>query len=190
MSHTLIVPMILGAAIALIVGGYLFVNREQESLSADIAFPEAGREAAPEQPQLQAPVIPAGWQLFENQQYGFSVYVPPGIKVMPFDEGGAHTFSFENAETAEGFQVFVVPYSDTTISRERFLQDSPSGVMKEPVDITVGGGRATTFFGEHAILGETREVWILHGGLLFEVTSYKHLDAWLMKILDTWRFTR
>ena len=36
--------------------------------------------------------------------------------------------------------------------------------------------------------GDTREVWFIHGGYLYEVTTYKELDIWLAGIMRTWKF--
>jgi hypothetical protein len=37
-------------------------------------------------------------------------------------------------------------------------------------------------------MGDTREVWFIKGGFLYEVTTYKQLDTWLAQILQTWQF--
>jgi hypothetical protein len=34
-----------------------------------------------------------------------------------------------------------------------------------------------------------REIWFIHGGFLYEVTTYKQLDSWLTPIMQTWQFT-
>jgi hypothetical protein len=44
------------------------------------------------------------------------------------------------------------------------------------------------FFGRNSIMGDTREVWFVHSGSLFEVTTYKELDAWLSQIMATWKW--
>ena len=44
------------------------------------------------------------------------------------------------------------------------------------------------FFGSNSIMGDTREVWFVHGGYLFEVNTYKDLDSWLSQIMQTWVF--
>ena len=43
--------------------------------------------------------------------------------------------------------------------------------------------------GERLRMGDTREVWFIHGGFLYEVTTYKQLDSWLAPIMQTWQFT-
>jgi hypothetical protein len=61
-------------------------------------------------------------------------------------------------------------------------------IVKEPTEIMIDGTRATMFFGHNPIMGDTREVWFIHGGYLYEVTTYKELDQWLADIMKTWRF--
>lgn len=138
-----------------------------------------------------APNVPEGWRKYANTQYGFALFVPPELSVVAFNEGeGAHTLTFESSDGRSGFQIFVVPYSESTITEERFRQDAPSGVMKERMDVVIDGITAAAFFSEHSLMGETREVWFLHDGYLFEVTTYKELDTWLAEIMRTWRFVR
>ena len=60
--------------------------------------------------------------------------------------------------------------------------------MKDAQDITIDGTPAKSFFGYNDQMGDTREVWFIHGGYLYEVTTYKPLDTWLTPILQTWKF--
>ena len=39
-----------------------------------------------------------------------------------------------------------------------------------------------------ATMGDTREVWFIHGGFLYEVVTYKELDDWFAGIMRTWKF--
>jgi hypothetical protein len=45
------------------------------------------------------------------------------------------------------------------------------------------------FFGSNSVMGDTREIWFIHGSFLYEVTTYKELDSWLAPIMQTWQFT-
>ena len=80
------------------------------------------------------------------------------------------------------------PYSGTHITDAQFQLDEPSGVIQDRTDTTVSGVPATTFFGHNDAIGDTREVWFIKGGLLYEVTTYKELDAWLKPIMQSWHF--
>jgi hypothetical protein len=54
--------------------------------------------------------------------------------------------------------------------------------------VTVDGARGIEFFSNAPRMNDTREVCFIHGGFLYEVTTYKELDAWLQPILQSWQF--
>lgn len=127
---------------------------------------------------------------YTNKRYRFSLEYPADLAVTEYDEAGsAQSIVFENSDDSRGFQIYITPYAAGEITRERFLLDAPSGVMREPIDVIVDGSRATIFFGENPIMGETREVWFIYDGFLYEVVTFKKLDAWLADIIATWRFS-
>ena len=126
---------------------------------------------------------------YSDEQYGFSLFYPDGMTVKEFDEGGgAATITFEDAVNGSGFQIFILPYAESQVSEERFLLDVPSGVRNNPVDIQVDGVMATSFSSTNASLGDTWEVWFIHEGFLYELTTLKPLENLLDKIVQTWKF--
>jgi len=135
-----------------------------------------------------------GWVSEDSREYKnlllhFSLIYPKDLIVKEYDDGtSASTITFEDATGEKSFQIFVVPYQGNQITEEQFKKDVPSGVMKEPVDIMIDDIRATMFFSTNTVLGETREVWFIRGGFLYEITTYAGLDSWLAQILSTWRF--
>ena len=81
-----------------------------------------------------------------------------------------------------------MPYTENYITSEQFKKDVPSGVMREPTDIIIGGTRATMFYSQDVVKNDTREIWFIKDGFLYEITAPAHLDAWLAQILSTWQF--
>lgn len=149
--------------------------------SGEVGLPYGAGSSAPRE-------APEGFTEYRSTRYNFSLFHPADLAVQEFDEGGgAQTIAFESEEGV-GFQIFIVPYTQSQITEERFRKDAPSGVMREPVEVLIDGARATLFFSEHALLGETREVWFIKNSFLFEVTTYKALDEWLAEIMATWKF--
>ena len=55
-------------------------------------------------------------------------------------------------------------------------------------DVMIDGATAASFYSTDTALGETAEIWFIHGGYLFEVTTLKPLAAWLSEIMSTWQF--
>jgi len=133
--------------------------------------------------------IAEGWRGYENAAFRFRLLYPEELSVREYTESGnAMSATFEDPQTGEGFQIYVTPYGETQITKEHFQLDIPSGVMKEPTDVIIGGVQGTMFFSKNSIMGDTREVWFINNGFLYEVVTYKQLDAWLGTVMQTWKF--
>jgi hypothetical protein len=138
-------------------------------------------------PTVQAP---PNSKLYQSSDYHFSVYYPDHLSLSQQGVGGgAAVMLFKDKARSEGFQIFVTPYGDQKITQDRFKMDEPSGVMNDPQNITIDGAAATEFLSTNPAMGTSREIWFLHGGYLFEVTAPQPLDAWLLSIMETWKFT-
>jgi hypothetical protein len=126
---------------------------------------------------------------YHNEKYGFSYWHTPQATITEYDEGGgAMTVVHENFEKVRGMQIFIVPYTESLITEERFKADVPSGVRSNVEDTTLDGVRAVTFNSIDEDLGETREIWIIHNGFLFEITTMKGVGNWFAPIIQSWRF--
>lgn len=157
------------------------------SSTASTAPIEHGSALATSSPATES--VGADLRSYSNKQFHFSLLFPQSLQVTEYKEqGGALTVTFENLDADQQFQIYVAPYTDRQVSAKRFNQDEPSGVREQPTDVLVDGVRATMFFSSNAIMGDTREVWFIRGGYLYEITTYKPLDTWLATIMQTWRF--
>lgn len=150
---------------------------------------QPANDTTPSGPLKPSRLAPQGQKEYRNGEYRFALFYPTELSVISYDEGsGASSFTFMNSDSSEGFQVFVVPYGERQVSAARFKLDEPSGVLKEPIQVVVDNSPATMFFGQNATMGETREVWFIKNGYLFEVTTYKALDQWLSEVMKSWEF--
>ncbi|TSC55464.1 MAG: hypothetical protein Greene041679_607, partial [Parcubacteria group bacterium Greene0416_79] len=126
---------------------------------------------------------------YKNLLLRFSLVYPKDLTVREYDDGtSASTITFEDAREGKSFQIFVVPYKEEYITGEQFKKDIPSGIIEEATDIVIDGVRATVFFSKDNILGDTREVWFIKDGFLFEITTRRELDSWLAALMKSWRF--
>lgn len=139
---------------------------------------------------VAAPVRPVatGLKRYHNDVLKFSVDYPEELPVSEQASGSALTVSFQRAAGEPGFQIFAVPYTDEQITKERFLYDVPSGVMRDKVDAVVDGAPGVAFYSTNMAMGDTYEIWFLYDGYLYEVTTYKELDTGLQSIMQTWKF--
>lgn len=132
-------------------------------------------------------VVPVGGELYRNERYGFSIVLPHAFEVSERDEGGgARTISFSSDQ--QEFQIYVLPYREGQITSSRIAKDTRNSAT-QPQEVLLGDGvRALIFTSSDPFFGELREVWFLHEGYLFEVTTYLELDEWLAGTMRTWHF--
>lgn len=150
---------------------------------------DSGTEEQGSHYALDARTPPEGFKEYQNALYRFALFHLPSVEIKEFDEGGgAATVTLEDLANAQGFQIFIVPYAEATISDERFRKDIPSGVRTDEEAITLDGVPAVAFRSRDHALGETREVWVIRGGYLYEITAPRALEAWLSGVLLTWKF--
>ena len=133
---------------------------------------------------------PVAAHSYTNSKFGFSLAYPEELEVADrIEKGGAHTVTFESLSGEKGFQIFIRPYTEAQISSSAIQKDTRDSAKGEPVEIVVGEGiRALLFGSSNPLFGEMREVWFLHDGYLYEVTTYADLESWLSSIMESWRF--
>jgi hypothetical protein len=180
------------AALILLVGGltYVSVRRHTGENGAVSTTQSATSTGIPEPPPLgphRDP--PAGYKEYYDEAYRLSLFYPESLVVQKTDEGsGASTITFQSPAEERGFQIFVVPYAEPQITTEQFRKDAPSGVRKGLKDVMIDGATGASFYSENTALGETAEIWLIHGWYLYEVTTLKPLAPWLGDIMQSWKF--
>jgi len=186
------ISLVLGiAALGIVIAFGALLFSRGTSTNAQAASPVLAftTEATATSSEIEAAPPPAGYLPYRNQHYHFSVFYPPDLQVQTYNEvGGGFTVAFQDPTTNVGFEVYVTPYSGSQITEARFKIDEPSGVENDPTHVTIDGVPATMFYGSNSVMGDTREIWFINAGLLYEVTTYKQLAAWLVPILQTWQF--
>jgi len=189
MRTKIIIAIIVILALNAAAAYYFFFNDASTSAEDSQVTPVVAVEPEPEPVIPQTTRATEGLRGYENASFRFGLLYPQELSVREYKEReGALSVIFEETATGKGFQIYVTPYGDTQITKERFRLDVSSGVMKEPLDIMVGGVRGTMFLSTNSVMGETREVWFINNGFLYEVVTYKQFDDWLASIMQTWKF--
>ncbi len=164
---------------------FLFVSKRNNSKDLDIEKISTTTEEV----LVSKRDVPKGFLEYRNEMYSFSLIYPEDLSVVErFQFGGAVTITYENIKGEKGFQIFIVPYNEPQVSLERFRIDMPSLIQKDLVSIDVDGAVGASFYGFDENLGETKEVWFINRGFLYEVTTLKPLESWLNEIIKTWEF--
>ncbi len=129
---------------------------------------------------------------YKNDYYGFAVSYPMELTQKEFSEGGdGMTVAFQKPNEEKGFQIFIIPYAEKQISQERIRADLAGAPLKNLKNIVLPGNiQAVHFESVAPLIGESTEVWFIHNGYLFEITTYRALDSWLAGILGTLVFLK
>lgn len=128
---------------------------------------------------------------YRDHEHLFSFMYPEEFLVSEFTEtGNAKTLVFEVPGTEQAFQIFIAPFTGSTITKSDIIRQIPSGVIEDLKEVIIGDGiRALVFWSDVPILGKSREVWFIKNGYLYEVTTYAALDELMANILSTVRFS-
>jgi len=96
----------------------------------------------------------------------------------------------QEKESKKSFQIFISPFDEPgPLTKERVKQDLPDLIINNPEQrVLKNGAVALVFFSEESSIGETREIWFVHNGYLYQISTYKELDSLVAKIISTWRF--
>lgn len=187
MNKNILAPVLLLLALVVFVVIFYFSFRPSAltpSVPSSLSTPN---EETQTQKTLSS--VPAGWREYRSPAYRFALHHPPELTVTEHDEsGGAITITFIDTTGGREFQIFILPYAESEITKERIKLDIPSGVVKDETTVVIDGARGKAFYSQDPVLGETREVWFVREGALYEVTTHKPLAPWLDQILSTWRF--
>jgi len=95
---------------------------------------------------------------------------------------------FNSTEPVVGFQIRISPFDeDIALTPERIGRDLPDLDLREPELISVAGVQAVVFLSNEGTL-ETRQIWFVRGGRLYQISTYIEFDERMVKILESWRW--
>ena len=175
--------------VVLTVGGFFYVRALGENGTvAQNASSTPGTELAVS--TIQTRDTPAGQKEYANTANGFSLFYPTELAIREYSEAAAgHTISFESENGSKAFQIYIAPYTDSQITLARIKADTRNTASGDPQEIVLQNGtHALIFWSYGGPLGTMRELWFMHGGNLYEVTTYQELDTWLADIMRSWTF--
>lgn len=128
---------------------------------------------------------------YVHESPNFTFVVPEGHNVGTFEEGGGQSVVVQNTATGLGFQIFVSAFDEDiqTLTPERIKQDVPNIIMERPQQVSVQGNTGLAFVSQNPAFGKSREVWFVHSGYLYQMSTYVENEALLLKVLGTFRIS-
>jgi len=140
---------------------------------------------------------------YKNDTYGFSLKMPEDFTAteIPDELSGGATLVLQN-KSGDGIQIIISPFDEDTgqgytLTKERILQDIPDMQIQDEQVVEIGpstGSGQVTYKGiaflsdDEVFGGESRAVWFIFGGSLYQINTYARLDGLLQNIFSTWNF--
>lgn len=130
--------------------------------------------------------------LYTNAEYGFSFRYPDALHIggNMTSSDGVTTILVQDAVQHIGFQIYITPFtdSDPVITAARIAQSLPDLVIRDAQAVQVGDSQGLSFLTKDASFGESRQVWVVYKGNLYQISTYDAQGALLEKVLATWIF--
>jgi hypothetical protein len=133
---------------------------------------------------------------YRNSVYGFSLTMPEGFEASElYDDAAESLTTLIQNDQGDGVQIYITPFDEDTgagytLTRERILQDIPDMQIKEEQVVEIGENyKGLAFLADDTLFGgESRAVWFVYRGNLYQINTYARLDQLLKNIFATWQF--
>lgn len=132
-------------------------------------------------------------ETYQNAALGFSIEMPEGFHAQefPLDENAGRTIILQN-DSGEGIQIYAVAYPEDiqTLSLEDIRAAIPDMRVNDEQVVQIGANYTGISFksDNEAFNGDSREVWFVYRGTLYQISTYARLDGLLQAMFATWKF--
>ena len=148
--------------------------------NSDTAKTDANQPKAPEV------LVP-----YSNPDFKFTIQIPNSLTEHNIpDKNGSLTILFKSDDKNKNFQIRASSFDEPPpLTAARVKKALPDMMMDQPEDITIGDGiPALSFYSQDASLDDSKEIWFVANGHLYQISGYANSESWLMNILASWKF--
>ena len=161
-------------------------------------YTSSGTHGTTPQPAAPAYTVPPLTQDYTNSTYHFTLKMPADFKASEIagdpTSGSPDTIVLQDTN-GNGIQIAVSPFDEDTtgsytLTKARILQDVPDLTITDDQPVVVGSNYTGLAFrsDNQAFGGDSREVWFVFRGNLYQISTYARLDDLLKAIFGTWQF--
>lgn len=134
-----------------------------------------------------------GITIFQHPRLGFTLELPEVFSAGIFEEeesGAAGETTLIRGPDAAELQIYATAFDEEgPLTPERIHKDLPTISVVAPQQVVLHGGMtALAFLGENEALGKTQEVWFVHDGFLYQLTTTAPMGEEIAKIIGSMRF--
>ena len=99
---------------------------------------------------------------------------------------------FKGQGDKDNFQIFITKFdSSSPLTVAQIQSEIPDLNMESPQEIAIDDARGVIFFStDSQTKFKTREIWLSHGGNLYQITTYPEFDTKIASILSSWKWSK
>lgn len=127
-------------------------------------------------------------ELYQSPLGDFNFILPYSFTISRIEDAEGETLLFRGEDEKRSFQIYKIPFDDNTpLTPEKIRADLPSMDFRDPQVIAVDGVQAVVFLSTEGSL-ETREIWMVRNGKLYQISTYVEFDDDMADILSNWKW--
>ena len=124
---------------------------------------------------------------YYSLDHNFSFDAPKGFSFTDIPDAKGDVVLVEGS-AGESFQVFITAFDESgPLTPERIKRDLPQKIVQDPRSATLDGTKAIAFSSREGT-EDVFEVWFVHSGSLYQITTTAEFAPTLQGILQTWKF--
>jgi hypothetical protein len=127
---------------------------------------------------------------YTHPLFGFTFSLPEKFSTGTFPEGEGEMLMVKlTGEQNRQTQIYVTDFGEPgPLTAQRISKDLPDMAVEQPVDILVNGEQAVAFVSTSGAGEKTREVWFVHAGHLYQISSILQSEKMASDMLSSWKW--
>jgi len=131
---------------------------------------------------------------YTHPMYGFSFEKPDGYTVGSFNDGqGGETVVVQktsNDVAKSGFQIYIYDALEPVeLTPQLIKEELPGTNVNNPKKIILDGAPGIMFDSNSSSFeGSSFEIWFIHQGFVYQISSYSEFASELQNIIGSWKF--
>ena len=132
-------------------------------------------------------------EAYSSDKYGFSFKYPVKFSVNPMSASGSDAFLVQDIPDKIGVQIVITPQTGNISLSESFLRANlPNLKIGDSKEVKLADGSTAISFSSDnpAFPGGSREIWFMHGGYLYQLSTYATQGDFLDGLFATLSFAK
>ena len=184
--------IVVGAIVGVVALAYVYQHSGSPEKFGTPSIPFFNNESAtstPKQLQINTPKTSNAPPRYYSLDYNFFLDIPKGFRFSEIQDNGGTVILAEGGN-GKSFQIFITPFDEPgPLTPDRIKKDLPQKVILNPHAGTLDGTPALAFTSQDPGTGDVFEIWFVHSGYLYQISTSASFADTMQSFLQSWKFT-